>query len=231
MRTRNELERLTAAGRPILAQADLLIDDSEEERILAQIVASGRAKPAAHRRRRVVVALAGAGVLAAAVAASGVFGNSPVTKTGGDHHVALTGARIQMAGYHFRTPAGFKAASDTSCGGPGPNPAVNGFTAAASAEGGCVAVSFLHAGSRTGLTATPAGRPVDVGSHRGYYDTQGDSGESELYVALPKAGPSGGPVYLALFAQDLTEDQLIAVAESGLPTLPFKPTTTTGEEG
>jgi hypothetical protein len=234
MRTRDALERLGAAGRPLVADAESLVDSAEEERVLARIIATDRSTHAAHRRRRLALGLAGAGVLAAAVAvaASGVLGSSLATKIGGRHRVALTGARIQMAGYHFRTPAGFKATSDTSCGGTGPNPQVNGFAAAASAAGGCVGVSFLIGTGPGGLTATPEGQPVDVGSYQGYYNSQADSGESTLYVELPKADPSAnGPVYLALFAQDLTEAQLIAVAESGLPSVNFGPSTTTGTEG
>lgn len=229
MRTRNSLERLADAGRPLFANADSLVDDAEEELILARIVAADRA--AVRRRRPVALVLVAVALVGAGLAVVVTHGRAaPTAGTGGHHRVALTGARIQMAGYHFRTPAGFKATSDTSCGRTGPNPQVNGFTAAASAAGGCVGASFLVA-SGTGLTATPAGQPVDLGSYHGYYDSQG-SGESSLYVALPKADPAApGPVYLALFAQDLTEDQLIAVAESGLPSVNFGRGTTTGTEG
>ena len=48
MRTRNSLERLAAAGRPRLSQADTLVDSAETDRILERIVATDRS---AVRRR------------------------------------------------------------------------------------------------------------------------------------------------------------------------------------
>jgi hypothetical protein len=51
-----------------------------------------------------------------------------------------------------------------------------------------------------------------------------------LYVSLPDADPSR-VVFLVLRGRQVTEAQLIAVALSGLPTLPsLGPTTTTGTE-
>ncbi len=69
---------------------------------------------------------------------------------------------------------------------------------------------------------TPAGQPVDVGSYQGYYEAQGvgearpasyDVRRGVVRLELPGQAMS---TYLVLFAQGLTEDQLIAVAESGL---------------
>ncbi len=91
------------------------------------------------------------------------------------------------------------------------------FGAAASADGGCVEAFFLVPGSASAPTPTPVGQAVEVGSYQGYYDSEGDSGAT-LYVELPQASAGGSaPVILALYGQGLTEDQLIAVAESGLP--------------
>ncbi len=226
MRTRNALERLGVAGQPLLAEADSMIGAAEEEQILARIVATSR--PVARRRRPISLVLVSALVIGAALAALVIHGR--VAPSGGDHKVALTGVSIQLAGYHFRTPAGFKATADLQCGDQGPNPTVNGFTAAASAAGGCVGVAFMRSGTATGLTATPTGQSVAVGSYRGYYDAQSPN-ESSLYVALPKDNSSApAPAYLVLFATGLSEDQLIAVAESGLSDIPFAPTSTTVNE-
>jgi hypothetical protein len=231
MRTRNGLERLAAAGWPLRSLADSLVDAQEEDRILARIVASDRQTAVVHRSRRNALALAGAAIVAATVAvvATGILnrGSAPAAKTGGHQHVALTGPTIQLAGYHFRTPAGFKA-SDTSCetpsSGSGPTPVLNGFAAAASAEGGCVEAALLIRAA-----AAPTGAdPVDVGRYQGFYVSPDSSGESTLYVKLPNATGDGQPAYLVLYANGLGEAQLVAVAESGLPALPLRPTTTTG---
>jgi hypothetical protein len=214
MRTRNALERLAAAGRPLLAEAESLVEPDERERILERILASERRVAAVPSRRRTVLVLVLGAIVAAAIAvvSIGVFTRS--SRTGGHHPFALTGPTIELAGYHFRTPAGFKAAS--SCQAPptgtGPTTVLNGFAAAASADGCVEAAVLIHAGAR------PAGaEPVDVGQYQAYYASPDSSGESTLYVELPNAGGDGGPAYVVLFARGLTEDQLVAVAASGLP--------------
>ena len=226
MPARNALTRLAA----VAPTAEPSVDTGEEERILEGILASPRRTAA--RRRALLLVPAGAVVLAAAaLAVSLAFGHSkPVASTTNGHRVALTGARIQAAGYHFRTPAGFKASTSscvpsTSDSGPhgitksGPVTVMNGFAAAASADGGCVEAFFML--SHDGTTPADNGAtPVDVGSYQGYYVPQDASGESTLYVQLPKTADAGASVYLALFAENLTEDQLIAVAQSGLPASP-----------
>jgi hypothetical protein len=223
MRTRNALERLGAA-----APAEPLLDAGEEDRILGRIVGSER-HPARVHRRRLMLALAGIAVLAAAAIAASLdvghgahHANVVKPKRGG--HVILSGARIEAAGFHFKTPAGFKS-SNTSCSATSsegkPSTVGNGFAAAASADGGCVAAYFLIAGAPASHTPNPPpGDAVDVGSYHGYYDAQSDT-DAALYVELPKADPAAsGPVYLVLFSHGLTEDQLIAVAQSGLPASP-----------
>jgi len=207
MRTRNDLERLEAAGGPLLAEADSVVDAAEEERILERILASDRAAAATARPRpakRVALVLVGAVVLAAtAVLASLEIGGhrTAVPPPPAHQHVALTGPKIQLAGYRFRTPAGFK-----------------GFKAAASADGGCVEAFFLIRGNPDAPNPTPTdAQPVAVGSYQGYFVSQGSAGDT-LYVELP-AGPAPHP-YLVLYSQGLTEDQLIAVAQSGLPQNP-----------
>jgi hypothetical protein len=219
MRTRNALERLMAAGRPLLAEAELLVNVAEEEWILTQIVASGR-RPAVRRRRTVALVLVAAAVGGALLA--GVLTRShagPTASTRGRNHVALTGTRLELDGYHFRTPAGFKA-SDAPCSADSRDPG-DAFETAAAAEGGCVSVFNVLPGSG-GVPAPshPGDELVTVGSYQGLIEDRGSAG-IELYI-------SGGLVFLA---QGLTEDQLIAIAASGLPDAsPSGPTTTTGTE-
>ena len=227
MRTCNDLERLEAAGRPLLAAAESLVDVAEEDRILERILASGRApaRPRATRGLRPALLLTGAAVVAAAIAvlSSNVFtrSNAAAPQTTGHHRVALSGAAFQVAGYRFRSPAGFKASSSSCPGassGSGPQTVLNGFAAAASADGGCVEAAYLIPGSPSAPDATPAdAQAVAVGSYQGYFVSQGSAGDT-LYVELP-AGPAPHP-YLVLFSEGLTEDQLIAVAQSGLPQNP-----------
>jgi hypothetical protein len=224
MRTRNALEHLAVAGQPLVAAADALVDAGEQEEILGRIVASERSR--IRRRRPIALALVAAVAVVGAIAAVATHGNAahPVRIGGGHHRVALTGVTIETAGYRFKTPAGFTA-SQGSCTTtqslramyPRRVTGTNGFTAAASAEGGCIDAFFVLSpkGTPGGADATP----IDVGSYQGYYlSADGYPGESALYVELPKADPSAAsPVYLALFSQGLSEDQLIAIAESGLP--------------
>ena len=240
MRTRNELERLTAASRPLLAEAESLVDASEEERILEQVLAFDRAAAAVHRRRRAALVLALVGLFAAAgiVAAIEVGrGNAPLSRPSGHHHqLALSGSKIQLAGYKFRTPAGFRPATSSCISAPvasRPRPGIDGFAAAASADGGCVELVYLVAADwlqAHGLMPDAADA-VDVGQYKGYFVPPQASGkQSTLYVNLPGADGTR-VVFLVLLSRGVTEAQLIAVAESGLPTLPpMGPTATTGTE-
>jgi len=233
MRTRDALERL-AAAEPVV---ELPVDAGEEERILERILASDRVRSRRRPDRRPVLALLLAGAVvaaAAAVAATGAFrsaGPHPrVVEPARHHRVVLTGPRIELAGYHFRTPAGFKA-SKSSCpgasSGSGPTTVLNGFASAASAEGGCVEAFLMRPGSPSAPNATPADtQPVDVGSYQGYIASAGSDGGLNLYVELA-AGPPPHP-YLLLYAQGLDEEQLIAVAVSGLPASPTATGTTGG---
>ncbi len=225
MRTRNALERLTAAGRPLLSETDSLVDEGEKDRILARILGSRR--PSARRRipyrLRAGLAVCVAAAVAAAIAVA-AHSKPAAPREGGNHQVVLKGARVQMAGYRFRTPVGFKASSSSCPGassGSGPQTVMNGFTSAASADGGCVEALTLIAGNPS---APPPEAPADsesvaVGSYQGYFVSQGSSGDA-LYVEIPNATDAQHPEYLILFAQGLTEEQLIAVAESGLPASP-----------
>jgi hypothetical protein len=226
MRIRNELEVLAGAGQRLIADAESLVDAVEEGHILARILASDRPAVRAAGRRRPAFLLAGVAVLvaAAAVASLEISGGSrPTTKAGGLHG-ALSGAKIELAGYRFRTPAGFKPSTSSCAPASDETPVRNGFAAAASADGGCVEAAALIAANGSAIPADS--RPVDVGAYQAWLVSQ-DTGESTLYVELPNATGDQRSAYLVLFARGLTQDQLIAVAESGLPTLPLRPTTTT----
>lgn len=222
MRTRNSIERLVAAGRPLLSDADALMDGNEQEQVLGRILASDR--PAFRRRRPIVIALVAAVVIGGAIATVVTHGNvAPPTRAAGGHHeIRLTGVTIQAAGYHFRTPAGFAASGACESASPtppgSPETPAHAMRAAASADGGCVEALYLIAGSPNAPTPSPPpGEAVGVGSYQGYYDAQGDGGAT-LYVELPQG--DARPVFLVLFAEGLTEPQLIAVAQSGLPSSP-----------
>lgn len=210
MRTRNELERLAAAGQLLLSDAEPLLVAGEEDRILQRIVGSDRRVFESARRRRLKLALAVVAVVAVAVSLASVElarhgGSEPQRRDG------LTGPTISLAGYHFRTPAGFHASS-SSCG---PS-ATDRFSAAASADGGCVEAFFLISSSGSPV---PAGsEPVDVGAYQGHLVSSDDPEQLELYVDLPPLGDQLQDV--VLFGQRLTAGQLVAIAESGLPATP-----------
>ena len=216
----NELERLSAAEPEALGRTESFVDTGEEERILEGILATSRPRAARRGRmtprRRAVFVLVGVALAAAVVGLSSIGHGSRRTSRshGQQHHVALSGATIQLSGYHFKTPAGFKASTDSCVPSTSSlQVGANGFASAASAAGGCVEAFFLI--SPSGEDPAPNGDPVTVGSRQGYYVQPDSSGESRLYVQLPQ--PSDQSVYLLLFSHGLTEDQLIAVANSGLP--------------
>jgi hypothetical protein len=221
MRTGNELERLTAAEPELLGQeADYLVDASEREQILDRILATDRPRAARRgamtRHRRVALVLVGV-ALAAAVASVVTLGHGrrPASLShGGPHRFALSGATIQLAGYHFRTPAGFKR-SATACAAA-PADAGNGFSAAASADGGCVEAFYVI--SSTGSAVPPGATAVSVGAYQGYLVSRDGQDASSLYVVLPGLGKYWQAALLD--AKGLTADQLVAVAKSGLPASP-----------
>jgi hypothetical protein len=204
---------------------------------------------APRRHVRLVLALAAimiiAAVVAVAVANTG-RGSQSVSKGPGHQSRALTGATIELAGYRFRTPAGFKRSSgtcDTSPFDSGPPP-VPRIAAAASAEGGCVdggiAILASTGGPGAILAHIPSSaEPVAVGGYQAYFLAQMPTDgcavtpltptpcghapvKMGLYVNIPGAAGPRHEEYVVLLARGLTEDQLIAVAESGLP-----PTSTT----
>jgi hypothetical protein len=234
MRARNELHRLSAAAPPVLMRTESILATDEEDRILERILGSPRpvGRTAAPPRRTALV-FVGATIAVAAIAAvaSGVFTRSTSAPRagGGRQHLALTGVRIKLAGYHFRTPAGFKKSTSSCASTPTPSrptSVLNGFAAAASADGGCIEAAYLIADQP--LQGPPDAQPVDVGRYQGYFVSHTTDGKSSLFVDLPDAGGDQYHVSLVLLGQDLTEDQLIAVARSGLPDGPTTPAAVTG---
>jgi len=222
MRTHNAIERLAAVAPP-----EPLLDSGHEDRILQRILGSD--PPTVRRRHRAIaLVLVGAVLVAAVVAVALSRGNgAPSAINSAGNHIALSGAQVEAAGFHFRTPAGFKRAADTSCAEPvtttpPSGPVTDGFTEAASADGGCVAAE-VKLSPPTNPIPTPAGQPVDVGSYQGYYEAPGigeprpEAYKSEvaLYVHVELGGPAVS-TYLVLYGEGLTEEQMIAVAESGL---------------
>jgi hypothetical protein len=206
MRTPNELERLAAAGRPLIAAADSLAGAAEEDRILERVLASPRPihrRPIPARRLALLIAVV-AGVIAAIAALTG-------PDREGGHRIALKGAQIKLAGYRFKTPAGFED-SNATCG---PS-ATERFSAAASADGGCVEAFFMI--SSNGSPVPDGSTPVDVGAYHGHLVSESDSDALRLYVDLPPL--SGISQDVVLFGQGLTSEQLVAIAESGLPATP-----------
>jgi hypothetical protein len=222
MRTHNALARLAAAGALLHAQADSLLGPAEEELILERIVASDRRAHAAPRRLRAVLVLVGVALVAAAATVASLElggGGAAAPRTAGHHHLALTGPRIELAGYHFRTPAGFEDSNS-----PCTPSATARFSAAASADGGCVEAFFML---NTGKYAiVPDAKPVEVAGTPGFLVSSQQS--LTLYAPLPQMGEYFP--YLMLVGKGLTADQLVAIAESGLPAHPGPGITTTCTE-
>jgi hypothetical protein len=229
MRTSNELDRLSAAEPALLADTEPLADAGEEERILERILASSRPRAAGRRRmtrrRRAAYVLVGATLAGVVVAAASIGHGHPssISPPARIHPpLPLSGARIALAGYHFRTPAGFKRSASSCAPAPTagrPTTVLNGFAAAASTAGGCVEAAYLIAAKDVGGNVIPAAAvPVDVGRYQGYFlAAGGGAGDDTLYVDLPDAGGPRNLAYLVLLGRGLTEQQLIAVAVSGLP--------------
>jgi hypothetical protein len=256
MHTRNALEHLAVAGRPLLTDAESLVDAGEEERILERILASPRTGsiPARRRKATPLLALSGIAVVAAVVAVAALeLGRDAQPVSKGHRSHGLTGATIHLAGYRFRTPAGFKTSS-SGCeppfaGSSGPAIVLQGASAAASAAGGCVdgGIATLrgHADPTAIVPSIPGHvEPVTLSGYQGYLVAHAQSDgcavepsnpapcprvqpKSLLYIYIPDASDPRHSTYAVLLAQGLTKDQLIAVAESGLQALPPSSTTST----
>jgi hypothetical protein len=141
-----------------------------------------------------------------------------------------TGPTMRLSSYRFKLPAGFKTVAGHCASAPtipatgslpapttGPSEATavtpfEAFAAAASADGGCIEAEF----ARTEGAIIPSGaQPVEVGPYQGFITSDSATGVVNLYVEL--VGGTDNTT-LILTATGLSSDQVIAIAESGLPT-------------
>jgi hypothetical protein len=218
MRTHNELERLAAARQSLLPDVEATLVANEEDRILERILASPRVPVVARRRGPLMLVAAAASAAAAAIATFALSGGRmPGTAPRVAHQRAATFA---LASYKFRLPAGYTASTDPCSsaqfwgglhghqGAPAPVP--DSSAAAASADGGCLLASLI--GGDTTLPANATA--VTLGPYAGFVAVAPAGSQKALFVEIPDAA---GNHYLLLMSQALTTQQLITVAESGLP--------------
>jgi hypothetical protein len=137
-------------------------------------------------------------------------GSLPPTRPG-------TGQTMHLASYNFRLPAGYATAASACTALPTdlastiPAGPATGLptAAAASADGGCVEAALV---SRE--VPIPAGaQAVEVGPYSGFVSTSAPP-SVDLYVEIPAFR---GYHDLVLAAKELTANQLVAIAKSGLP--------------
>ena len=178
------------------------------------------------RQHGAAYALGAAAAAALAVALVLPSGSSGPARSNEQH-----GAVLQLASYHFALPRGFVPRASTCATSPLPPAAQGGngavhevganpvtvfqamraaASSAASVDGGCVELALA-----AGRDIVPAGTPqVVVGTYQGYLVTA-PNGDLTLFVAIPAAY---GTHYLVLASEGLTQQQLVAIAVSGLPT-------------
>ena len=172
------------------------------------------------RCRRYLAGVAGAAAAALiVVGALAVAGGGDSHPTSGTHPAATVpaaGTTIRLAGYSFQLPAGYQTVgSDCAALPPGLTPTIpvvgeNSFAAAASTRGACIE-ALLAAGN---VATVPAGaQSVQVGPYQGFV-TAGAPTDVVLYVEIPAAERHHD---LILVASGLNADQVVAIAESGLP--------------
>lgn len=215
-----------------LGEAKPLSDESlaAAEASLRTVMAASSPPEPIRTRRRLRRALA----VAATVAAVAAIAAGSLALTGGgtarprSNHQATGTHRVatihpagvqkfQLAGYSLTLPAGYHTVGQ-NCPALTLPPDVNvgvrtlgrsRYAATASATGACIE-AIVAAGP---LATPPTGaQPVQVGPYQGYLVTNSDS--IELYVGLPAAA---GEHALILYASGLSPDELVSIAESGLP--------------
>ena len=183
------------------------------------------------RSRRYLAGVAGAAAAALiVVGALAVAGGGDSHPTSGTHTAATVpaaGTTIRLAGYSFQLPAGYQmVGSDCAALPPGLTPTIpvvgeNSFAAAASTRGGCIE-ALLAAGDAA--TVPSGAQSVQVGPYQGFV-IAGAPTDVVLYVEIP---PAERHHDLVLVASGLNADQVVAIAESGLPSSigPATPCTT-----
>jgi hypothetical protein len=202
--------------------------------------AAGRDMRRPRRPRRYLIGISGVAASAiivvgalALVAGGGrpapthaAFGPRPDVTRPTTGNLRASGTSIRLASYSFNLPSGYKPVrSPCAVAWPshGPRMSFAGATSfARSTDGGCVAV-FLAAG----VAAQPpeGAQPVQVGSYKAYLVTGTHSGVV-LFVEIPARETDHA---LVVIANGLTPHQVVAIAESGLPTSIFPTTTCTSD--
>lgn len=217
----DELETLRRFEAQIAA-ADEVATSVARERLRSAIAAElenrRRNRRSRHRAAYVVSAAAAAALTVAFAVPSGPATPAPST---GKH-----GAVLELASFHFLLPSGF-VPRDAGCTTPpsvplpqdgnqavhqvGANPetVLQAMRSAASADGGCVEVALAAGSNVVPADATQ----IAVGNYAGYLSTA-SNGDLTLIVAIPAAY---GTNYLVLASEGLTQQQLVAIAASGLP--------------
>ncbi len=167
----------------------------------------------------------GAGLAVAALAAGGgaylaggaAGGSAPDRSSAAPAQPA--GASIQLDGYTFKLPAGFRATSQhcaTSARGTSATAASARFAAGAAAHGGCVEVLFLTRPLRVPGDATP----VKVGPYQGYAQVSPSPSRHPI-LRLAVYGEllgTTGTSELIISAKNLSENQVINIAARALGT-------------
>lgn len=213
------LERFEAR----VAVANEVATSVARERLRGAIAAEVANRRRNRRRRHGAGYAVGAAAAAAlAVALAVPSGPATPTRSTGKH-----GAVLELASYRFSLPSGF-VPQDAACTTPpsvpvpqdgnqavhqvGANPetVLQAMRSAASSDGGC-----LEAALASGSDVVPAdATEIAVGDYEGYLSTA-SNGDLTLFVAIPVAY---GTNYLVLASEGLTQQQLVAIATSGLPT-------------
>jgi hypothetical protein len=231
MPARTELDRLDEARLLVLDRTEAIVNADEEHLILVRILESNPVlvdKPASTRQssaRLLLRAVGGAAAAAIFIAAVLGLAIEGVHSPSAPHdHVSASGRsqsphgpRMKVADYTFELPKGFTTTSSECApipSGPGPAtpvPVLAQFGAAASAEGGCIEALLS---TQSSVTIPPGAEAVDVGTYQGFLASSDPSKEA-LYISIP--ADEGPPQYLMLMSQGLTSEQLLAIAESALP--------------
>jgi hypothetical protein len=205
-----------------VAAADEVATSVARERLRGAIEFEVANRRRTRRRRHAAAYVVGAAAAAALAAALAVPSGPTFPAPSTPKH----GAVLELASFHFALPSGF-VPRDAGCTTPpsvslpqdgnqavhqvGANPetVLQAMRSAASADGGCVEVA-LAAGS----DVVPYGATqIAVGTYAGYVSTA-SNGDLTLDVAIPAAY---GTNYLVLASEGLTQQQLVAIATSGLP--------------
>jgi hypothetical protein len=190
-----------------------------------------RTDRAARLRRRVAVAALGALIVAGgswyAATTHARGSGAPLTHA---TTLTLSGVPIKLAAYTFKTPQDYRPALTYACpsapgesSGAEPVPVLGGITSAIPQGGGCL----FFALSAGGLYGPPASsQPIAVGSYAGFLFDGVDlvngtviapgmtASSTTLFVMIPAAS---GSHYLVLSSTTLSDDDLVQVAASGLP--------------